>query len=171
MPLTVKCRECEHVLYSGDLTSRAGGHYHSPMALLVSRKYNGRCPNCNRVLKPSEARVIEVSAVDEPAPEPKSPFKKKKKGGRRMNLDESIIAFLKRRGGEVSRSKVWKHFNNYSKGYLYKRLRALKRSGLIVELGDRRGLFVLTERGWNVTIPELQQMNLKKKREETNLES
>ncbi|MBA7545245.1 hypothetical protein ES705_37611 [subsurface metagenome] len=50
-------------------------------------------------------------------------------GGRRMNLDVTIIALLKEYTGRVSRDKMWERFNNYSKGYLYERLLALKRSG------------------------------------------
>ena len=35
-----------------------------------------------------------------------------------MNLDEAIIALLKKYKGRVSRGKVWENFDNYSKGYL-----------------------------------------------------
>ena len=64
-----------------------------------------------------------------------------------MNLDIAIIALLKKYTGRVSRGKMWQDFDNYSKGYLYERLLALKRSGWIRE--DGRG-YVLTEKGWRI---------------------
>ena len=64
-----------------------------------------------------------------------------------MNLDIAIIALLKKYTGRVSRGKMWQDFDNYSKGYLYERLLALKRSGWIKEEGEG---YVLTEKGWSV---------------------
>ncbi len=66
-----------------------------------------------------------------------------------MNLDESIIDLLKKHKGRVSRGKMWEHFDNYSRGYLYDRLQALKNSGLMEEVG---GWFILTTKGKRVII-------------------
>ena len=68
-----------------------------------------------------------------------------------MNLDIAIIALLKKHEGRVSRGKMWQDFDNYSKGYLYERLLALKRSKLIEEVG---GWYVLTKRGWKIAVDE-----------------
>ena len=61
-----------------------------------------------------------------------------------LNLDESIIALLRKHKGRVSRTKMWDHFDNYSKGYLHGRLQALKYSGLIEEVW---GWYMLTDKG------------------------
>jgi len=66
-----------------------------------------------------------------------------------MNLDIAIIALLKEYTGKVSRSKMWEHFDNYSKGYLSERLYALKRSGWMIE---SEGIYILTEKGWAVKL-------------------
>lgn len=41
MPQRVSCSECNHLLYEGDILK-------SPQDIL--KKYDGRCPNCNRKL-------------------------------------------------------------------------------------------------------------------------
>jgi len=64
-----------------------------------------------------------------------------------MNLDIAIITLLKKHDGRVSRGKMWQDFDNYSKGYLYERILALKRSGWIIEEG---GWYILTKKGWEV---------------------
>ena len=64
-----------------------------------------------------------------------------------MNLDIAIIDLLKKHRGRVSRDKMWQDLDNYSKGYLYERILALKRSGLIREEG---GWYILTKRGEEV---------------------
>lgn len=68
-----------------------------------------------------------------------------------MNLDESIIALLKKHNGRVSRSKVWEDFDNYSSYYLTQRIGALKYSGLVEEV---EGWYILTEKGWTVIVEE-----------------
>lgn len=66
-----------------------------------------------------------------------------------MNLDEAIIILLKQHRGRVSRGKMWEHFDNYSKAYLYERLRALRLSGYTEEVG---GWYFLTKKGKRITI-------------------
>lgn len=66
-----------------------------------------------------------------------------------MNLDNAIIALLKKHKGRVSRNKMWEDFDNYSKGYLHGRLQALKNSELIEEVW---GWYMLTKKGWSVVI-------------------
>ena len=58
-----------------------------------------------------------------------------------MNLDITILKALKECGGEVSKNFIWRHLNNYSRGYLYERFYALKRSGWIIE---SKGRYILT---------------------------
>lgn len=62
-----------------------------------------------------------------------------------MNLDEAIITLLKKYRGRVNRGKMWEHFDNYSRGYLDQRLRALKLNGYTKEVG---GWYLLTKKGW-----------------------
>lgn len=61
-----------------------------------------------------------------------------------MNLDEMIVKVLGEHGGKASKDFIWKHFNNYSKGYLYERLEALRYSRWMIEY---KGMYILTEKG------------------------
>jgi len=68
-----------------------------------------------------------------------------------MNLCERIVKVLKEHGGRVSKDFIWTYFSNYSKGYLYERLEALKYSEWMIEY---KGVYTLTEKGWSVILPD-----------------
>lgn len=62
-----------------------------------------------------------------------------------MHLDEAIILLLRKNRGRATKGRVREHFNNYSRGYVYDRLQALKNSNLIEETGE---WYILTNEGW-----------------------
>lgn len=68
-----------------------------------------------------------------------------------MHLDDLILKLLQDNKGRIARDKLWKYFNNYSKGYLHGRLQALKYSGLIEEVW---GIYKLTRKGKEVMSSE-----------------
>jgi len=68
-----------------------------------------------------------------------------------MNLCERIVKVLKGYGGSVCKDFIWECFSNYSKGYLYERLAALKYSGWMIEY---KGMYILTKRGWDVDVSD-----------------
>lgn len=56
-----------------------------------------------------------------------------------------IILEFKNHKGIIEKDHLWSIFKNYSKGYIYERIKALKYSGLIIE---RTETYQLTNKGW-----------------------
>ena len=63
MTLTVRCKDCDYILYDGSLVHQTG--HHGTAIQRVFEKNHGRCPNCGRSLELENKRV-EVSAASEP---------------------------------------------------------------------------------------------------------
>ena len=62
MSLTVRCKECDHMLYSGPFTKRSGKSMWWKVTSIrdVADMNDEKCPNCGRFLDPSKANVIGV---------------------------------------------------------------------------------------------------------------
>ena len=62
MLLTVRCKECDYVLYSGLFTKRTGKSTWFKITSIqdVADMNYKRCPNCGRFLDPLKANIVGV---------------------------------------------------------------------------------------------------------------
>jgi len=66
MPLTVRCKECGYILYSGSFSALRIGIMFASLYERVAKKNRWRCPRCRRELEIPFRTTIRIGPVDEP---------------------------------------------------------------------------------------------------------